>query len=158
MHEALDLVELGSKERREVSPRLERKDPQVETENHAEDGADHGEVARELDPLAGGRRETGERDHESNEDEDGVDNARCQRKPLVQEVPCRLPPVRRYLIPDVGDDDGEGEDENAHEQEQAIGDQVGDLDLVRHRVGLVIDPPRRNRSYPPLLGYPLCVA
>jgi hypothetical protein len=57
------------------------------------------------------------------------------------------------LIPDVVDDDREAEDEDPHEQEEPVGDQVGDLDLVRHRVGFaaVKGPPIHSRSYPPLL-------
>lgn len=145
LHQALDLVGLGGKHGRKVTPRLEREDPQEQAEDHAKEGAHHGHVAGELDPLARGGREPGQRDHEGDEDEDGVDDARRQREPLVQEVPGRLPPVGGHLVPDVGDDDGEAEDEDAHEQEQPVGDQVGDLDFVRHRVGFGVDgPPVHN--------------
>ncbi len=78
----------------------------------------------------------------------------CQRKPLVQEVAGCLPPVRRYLVPDVADDDGEGEDEDAHEQEDAIGGHVDQLDFVHHGVGLVVNGPPKSRSCPILLSYP----
>ncbi len=59
LHEALDLVGLGGEQRRKVAAGLERQDPHVQAENHGEHGADDGHVARELDPLAGRRRQAG---------------------------------------------------------------------------------------------------
>ena len=65
----------------------------------------------------------------------------CQRKPLVPEVPGGLPPVYRYFILDVVDDDGEGEDEDAHDQEKEIGGHVDQLYLVHHGVELILSNP-----------------
>ncbi len=77
LHQALDLVGLGREEKLEVAAGFEGQDPQVETEDHAEDAAHNGHVAGQLDPFAGGCGEAGERDDEGDEDEDGVDDARC---------------------------------------------------------------------------------
>ena len=61
----------------------------------------------------------------------------CQGKPLVQEVPGCLSALGCHLILYVLDDDGEGEHEDAHEKEEAIGDHVGQRHLVRHGVSLL---------------------
>ncbi len=65
----------------------------------------------------------------------------CQRKPLVQEVPGGLSPVYGYLILDVVDDDGEGEDEDAHNQKKAISGHVDQLNLVHHGDDLILSNP-----------------
>jgi len=38
----------------------------------------------------------------------------CQRKPLVQKISCCLPPVLGRFHPDILDDDGKREHEDAH--------------------------------------------
>ena len=49
----------------------------------------------------------------------------CERKPLVQKIPCCLMSFCRDLKLDVLDNDGEGDHEDAHQKEEAIGDHIG---------------------------------
>lgn len=56
-----------------------------------------------------------------------------QGEPLVQQISRRLLSFRWDLELDFLDHDREGEYEDAHEQEEAIADHVGQEDLVRHR-------------------------
>lgn len=64
----------------------------------------------------------------------GFSSLTRQGKPLVQEVPSRLSPIFWLLEAHVLDDDGEGEHEDAHEDEEEVAGYVGQSHLVCHRV------------------------
>jgi hypothetical protein len=139
LHQALDAVRLLHEPGEEVVAGLEGQDPEVQAQDEGVDHADDTHPPGGLEPAAGGGGETRQRDEEGNEDEDGVDDARGQGEPLVQQVARGLPAVGGHFILDVGDNDAEGQDEDAHQQEEEVGDEVGDLDLVcRHGGGVVV--------------------
>lgn len=96
----------------------------------------------------------------------------CQREPLVQQIPCCLSAIFWDFILNVLDNHREGKHEDAHKNEEAIADPIGQEDLVRHReyiIGVGPDP-RKKKFSPPLrlflrnsclfssiLYYPMCI-
>lgn len=153
LHEVLHGGGLGHPERRKVVLGLEREDPEVQADDHAEHGGEGGHDGAELEPGPGVGDDAREGDEEGDKDEDGVGDAgwgvvsvqtlgmgwassslTCQGKPLIQEVSSRLSPIFWLLEADVLDDDGEGEHEDAHEDEEKVAGYVGQSHLVCHLV------------------------
>ena len=77
LHEILHGGRLGHPERRKVVLGLERQDPEVQADDHAEHGAEGGHDGAQLEPGPSRGDDARDGDEKGDEDEDGVGDARC---------------------------------------------------------------------------------
>lgn len=110
----------------------QRHDPKIQAHNKRKHAADSNHVATNLEQIALHQGHGGDGEDKSGEDEDGVDDARGQGKLLVNEVARGVLAIGGRIVHDVHGGDGEAELHCARGEEEEVGHEGGDEDLVGH--------------------------